>query len=62
MFLTDFRTQKYTGGIISRVGIFLTVTPVNFSHMFKRSDFWVFLGIDKVMEITNADLRDRMHR
>ena len=27
MFLTDFRTQKYTGGIISRVGIFLTVTP-----------------------------------
>ena len=28
MFLTDFRTRKYTGGIISRVGIFLTVTPV----------------------------------
>ena len=27
MFLTDFRTRKYTGGIISRVGIFLTVTP-----------------------------------
>ena len=27
MFLTDFRTQKYTGGIISQVGIFLTVTP-----------------------------------
>ena len=27
MFLTDFRTQKYTGGIISWVGIFLTVTP-----------------------------------
>ena len=27
MFLTEFRTQKYTGGIISRVGIFLTVTP-----------------------------------
>ena len=26
MFLTDFCTQKYTGGIISRVGIFLTVT------------------------------------
>ena len=30
MFLTDFRTQKYTGGIISRVGIFLTVTPARF--------------------------------
>ena len=28
MFLTDFCTRKYTGGIISRVGIFLTVTPV----------------------------------
>ena len=27
MFLTDFRTRKYTRGIISRVGIFLTVTP-----------------------------------
>ena len=27
MFLTDFCTQKYTGGIISWVGIFLTVTP-----------------------------------
>ena len=27
MFLTDFHTQKYTGDIISRVGIFLTVTP-----------------------------------
>ena len=27
MFLTDFRTQKYTGGIILQVGIFLTVTP-----------------------------------
>ena len=27
MFLTDFRMRKYTGGIISRVGIFLTVTP-----------------------------------
>ena len=26
MFLTDFHTQKYTGGIISQVGIFLTVT------------------------------------
>ena len=26
MFLTDFCTQKYTGGIISQVGIFLTVT------------------------------------
>ena len=26
MFLTDFRMRKYTGGIISRVGIFLTVT------------------------------------
>ena len=28
MFLTDFHTRKYTGGIISRVGIFLTVAPV----------------------------------
>ena len=28
MFLTDFHTQKYTGGIISWVGIFLTVTLV----------------------------------
>ena len=27
MFLTDFHIQKYTGGIISQVGIFLTVTP-----------------------------------
>ena len=27
MFLTDFRTRKYTGGIILWVGIFLTVTP-----------------------------------
>ena len=27
MFLTDFRTRKYTGGIISRVGIVLTVIP-----------------------------------
>ena len=27
MFLTDFHMQKYTGGIISWVGIFLTVTP-----------------------------------
>ena len=27
MFLTDFRKQKYTGGIILWVGIFLTVTP-----------------------------------
>ena len=26
MFLTDFHTQKYTGGIILQVGIFLTVT------------------------------------
>ena len=29
MFLTDFCTRKYTGGIISRVGIFLTVTPAD---------------------------------
>ena len=28
MFLTEFRTRKYTGGIISQVDIFLTVTPV----------------------------------
>ena len=28
MFLTDFRMQKYTGGIILWVGIFLTVTLV----------------------------------
>ena len=27
MFLTEFRRQKYTGGIFSWVGIFLTVTP-----------------------------------
>ena len=27
MFLTDFHMQKYTRGIISQVGIFLTVTP-----------------------------------
>ena len=27
MILTDFRTRKYTGGIISPIGIFLTVTP-----------------------------------
>ena len=27
MFLTDFHMQKYTGGIILWVGIFLTVTP-----------------------------------
>ena len=27
MFLTDFHMQKYTRGIISWVGIFLTVTP-----------------------------------
>ena len=33
MFLTDFCTQKYTGGIISRVGIFLTVTPVRLPVM-----------------------------
>ena len=26
MFLTDFHTQKFTGGIISWVGLFLTVT------------------------------------
>ena len=30
MFLTDFHMQKYTGGIILQVGIFLTVTPVKF--------------------------------
>ena len=29
MFLTDFHTRKYTGGIISWVGIFLTVTLVS---------------------------------
>ena len=29
MFLTYFHTQKYTGGIISWVGIFLTVTLVS---------------------------------
>ena len=29
MFLTDFHMQKYTGGIISWVGIFLTVTLAN---------------------------------
>ena len=27
MFLTDFHMQKYTRGIISQVGISLTVTP-----------------------------------
>ena len=27
MFLTDFHMQKYTGGIILWLGIFLTVTP-----------------------------------
>ena len=32
MFLTDFHMQKYTGGIISRVGIFLTVTQVVVCH------------------------------
>ena len=32
MFLTDFRTRKYTRGIISRVGIFLTVTPAPSPH------------------------------
>ena len=32
MFLTDFRTRKYTGDIISRVGIFLTVTPDQRNH------------------------------
>ena len=29
MFLTDFHMRKYTGGIISWVGIFLTVTPAS---------------------------------
>ena len=31
MFLTEFHMQKYTGGIISWVGIFLTVTPVKYN-------------------------------
>ena len=30
MFLIDFRMQKYTGGIISWIGIILTVTPVKY--------------------------------
>ena len=39
MFLTDFRMRKYTGGIILRVGIVLTVTlasglkPIQKIHM-----------------------------
>ena len=33
MFLTDFRMQKYTGAIISQVGIFLTVTPASHASM-----------------------------
>ena len=37
MFLTDFRTRKYTGGIISRVGIFLTVTPHNFMMAVRKT-------------------------
>ena len=37
MFLTDFHTRKYTGGIISRVGIFLTVTPVWGDFSFDRN-------------------------
>ena len=36
MFLTDFRTQKYMGGIISWVGIFLTVTLATSGENIRR--------------------------
>ena len=43
MFLTDFHMQKYTGGIISRVGIFLTVTPADILHLSTAISITVFL-------------------
>ena len=48
MFLTDFHTRKYTGGIISRVGIFLTVTPCS-----RRGNRGMYLTSVTPYKITN---------
>ena len=46
MFLTEFRMQKYTRGIILRVGIFLTVTPVKFDRALNTGQIgWKFAEI-----------------
>ena len=41
MFLTEFCVQKYTGGIILQVGIFLTVTPA--ANKKRTKNFWIFV-------------------
>ena len=53
MFLTDFHMQKYTGGIISRVGIFLTLTPAANKSIPRIYDFCTILVLYFMPVITN---------
>ena len=43
MFLTDFHMQRYTGGIILWVGIFLTVTPAANKSILRIYDLCMIL-------------------
>ena len=58
MFLTDFCTQKYTGGIISRIGIILTVTPAANKKYTENFDFCTLSVLYFTPYITNIMVQD----
>ena len=61
MFLTDFRTRKYTGGIISQVGIFLTVTQAANKNIPRIYDFCMILVLHFMPYITNIMVQHEGH-
>ena len=61
MFLTDFYTQKYTGGIILWVGIFLTVTLVTNKSIPIIYDLCMIPVLHFMPYITNITIQHEGH-
>ena len=57
MFLTEFHTQKYTGGIILRIGIFLTVTPAANKSIPRIYDLCMILVLHLTQYIINITVQ-----
>ena len=61
MFLTEFHTQKYTGGIISWVGIILTVTPAANKSIPKIYDLCMIPVLHLMPYIINITVQHEGH-
>ena len=61
MFLTDFHMRKYTGGIISWVGIFLTVTLAANKSIPRIYDLCMILVLHLTPYIINIMVQHKGH-